>query len=348
MNNSVAEDQRLSGRLSEPDQSWYPADVDPQQVGRQAPAYYDVPMLKRSPWKWEISSYFFFGGLSSAAYLIARLADRFGGRKMAPLTNWGTKIAAISLLPCPPLLIKDLGHMKRFHHMLRVIKPETPMSVGTWTLVSYSGVAAVTLLRELLRHDEIQPPARRQLKELIDRNDSKLMAVLDCEGIPAALLMMSYTGVLVSCTATPIWTRNHWLSPLFVASAVNTGAAAIQLALACCAEDKELNPSSQVLQKISLAAKTAEAITLIGYLKSLNELAKPLIRGRDSISIWVAVASLIAPELISHLLPGKSQRWKLTVNAAITLLGGLSLRHGIVKAGNRSAQDPQAARAVSR
>jgi len=43
------------------------------------------------------------------------------------------------------LLIADLGRPERFHHMLRVAKPSSPMSVGTWILTAYgpgSGLAA--------------------------------------------------------------------------------------------------------------------------------------------------------------------------------------------------------------
>ena len=57
------------------------------------------------------------------------------------------------------LLVLDLGDPLRFHHMLRVFKPSSPMSLGTWSLTVYSlpltlivamkrrrGVAAATRL----------------------------------------------------------------------------------------------------------------------------------------------------------------------------------------------------------
>ena len=75
-----------------------------------------------------------------------------GGRDgpFADLTKWGTTVGWLSLLPCPPLLIADLGDPKRFHHMLRVFKPGSPMSVGTWTLLTYSGAATAGRLSELM------------------------------------------------------------------------------------------------------------------------------------------------------------------------------------------------------
>ena len=35
-------------------------------------------------------------------------------------------------------LVLDLGDPLRFHHMLRVFKPSSPMSLGTWCLSAYS------------------------------------------------------------------------------------------------------------------------------------------------------------------------------------------------------------------
>ncbi len=323
-----------------------PRRAETKQQAESKPGYYDVPMLKRSPWKWEISSYFFFGGLSAGAFLLSRLSERFGGRETQQVTRLGSAVAAISVLPCAPLLIKDLGDMSRFHHMLRVFKPESPMSLGTWTLTTYSGAAAIALLRELLRNDELKPAARGRLAAAMHRSNPVLIAAIDGAGIPAALLMTSYTGVLLSCTATPIWTRNAWISPLFVASAMNTAAAAVQLAMACSKAGPD-GASERVLQKVSAVARVGEAITLSGYLQSLGDLAAPLTRGKQVHHTWLAYAALIAPEVIQHALPHRFSRWKLALTAGITLLGGLSLRQGIVNAGNESADDPQAARRVS-
>jgi formate-dependent nitrite reductase membrane component NrfD len=310
------------------------------------PVYYDVPMLKRSPWKWEISSYFFFGGLSAGSYLLARLAERFGGAPMVPVVKLGTAIAGITVVPCAPLLVKDLGDMSRFHHMLRVFKPESPMNLGTWTMTTYTGAAAIALLREVLRDKDLQPTQRGRLEQMMRRVEPAVMVVLDGVGVPAALLMTSYTGVLLSCTATPVWTRNAWLSPLFVSSAISTAAAAIQVGLVCCSRDGKQSAADRVLEKVSLVGRVTEAMTLIGYLNSLGHLSQPLTRGKQSHHTWLAFAAMVAPELIHYGLPGKPSRWKIALAAGVTLLGGLSLRHGIVNAGNDSAEDPAAARSV--
>jgi formate-dependent nitrite reductase membrane component NrfD len=41
-------------------------------------------------------------------------------------------IAAIGAVLSPVLLILDLGRPRLFIHMLRVFKPQSPMSIGAW------------------------------------------------------------------------------------------------------------------------------------------------------------------------------------------------------------------------
>src|SRR5260370_20955574 len=41
------------------------------------PSYYDFPVLKAPTWHWEITWYFFFGGLAAGCYVDARHAPPF-------------------------------------------------------------------------------------------------------------------------------------------------------------------------------------------------------------------------------------------------------------------------------
>src|SRR4051794_26974191 len=115
-----------------------PSQVQPPEA---RPAYYDVSMLKPPVWEKPIGVYFFLGGLAAGAYLLARVAERAGGERYRPITRAGSAVALLGALPCAPLLIEDLGDPKRFHHMLRVFKPESPMNFGAWALTTFSGAA---------------------------------------------------------------------------------------------------------------------------------------------------------------------------------------------------------------
>src|SRR5919199_1448328 len=103
----------------------------------EARSYYGRPVLKEPVWEWEIPWYFFAGGLagaSSGLSLVARLAGNERLARRALLAALGG--ATVS----PVLLISDLGKPERFYNMLRVVKPTSPMSVGTWVLFA-SGTA---------------------------------------------------------------------------------------------------------------------------------------------------------------------------------------------------------------
>src|SRR5262245_39557152 len=96
--------------------------------------YYGLPMLKRPTWGWQIAWYFFLEGVSSGAFLTASLAELFGGERMKPAVRAARRVAFLSFLPCPSLLIDDLGDPARFHNMLRVFKQSSPMNLGAWAL----------------------------------------------------------------------------------------------------------------------------------------------------------------------------------------------------------------------
>src|SRR5687767_696382 len=161
------------------------------------PAYHNVSILKSPVWKWEIATYFFLGGISAASYVLARLAERAGGERYRDLTRAGTYVSFAALLPCAPLLIADLGDRSRFHHMLRIFKPSSPMNLGTWLATGYGGVCTTAMLRERAR-DRRNLIERLRARGLISE---LLCAGHDFVGIPLALGVAGYTGVLLSCTA---------------------------------------------------------------------------------------------------------------------------------------------------
>jgi formate-dependent nitrite reductase membrane component NrfD len=237
-------------------------------------SYYDIPLLKKPVWTPEIGWYFFLGGLSAGSYLLARVAERLGGQRYRAVTRAGTWIALGALAPCPVLLIVDLGDPKRFHHMLRVFKWRSPMSLGSWVLTGYSGVVFFTARGEWFRGRRRGRPNLRGKAALL---------TLDAAGLPLAILFSGYTGVLLSGTATPVWSQNPWIGPLFSASALSNGASAINLALELrrgADEETAKSPEQEALEKIDTAAHAAEAVTTAGYLSTAGSLAKPLPHGK--------------------------------------------------------------------
>src|ERR1700737_440359 len=84
--------------------------------------YYNLPLIKKAHWTWEIILYFFIGGIAGCSYLVATLADLLGSTRDASLIRAGRYLSFVGIIISPILLIKDLGRPERFHHMLRVFK----------------------------------------------------------------------------------------------------------------------------------------------------------------------------------------------------------------------------------
>src|SRR3954449_11997750 len=106
--------------------------------------YYDVPLLKAPVWTWEVPLYFFVGGAAGGAAIIGSVAQWSGvDGTLARDARW---VAAAGGPVSAALLTADLGRPERFINMLRVFKPQSAMSVGSWTLAAFSGSSTLALV----------------------------------------------------------------------------------------------------------------------------------------------------------------------------------------------------------
>jgi hypothetical protein len=157
--------------------------------------YYGIPLLKEPAWTWEIPLYFFVGGAAGAAAVIGSIASYTGAdRKLVRDARW---IAAAGSVLSPALLISDLGRPTRFLGMLRVFKPQSPMSMGAWTLLGFSTGASAAAFAQFLT-DRYGPSFPVRMMEQAGQAASLLF------GLPFS----NYTGVLIGGTAIPAWNEN--------------------------------------------------------------------------------------------------------------------------------------------
>src|ERR1700729_1959707 len=101
-----------------------------------ADSYYGQPIINPPVWEeLEIAGYLFLGGLAGASSILAAAADVSDRPRLAGRARLGASAAiTVSFVA----LIKDLGRPERFVNMLRVFKPTSPMSVGSWILSAYA------------------------------------------------------------------------------------------------------------------------------------------------------------------------------------------------------------------
>ena len=122
----------------------------------QFTSYYGRPVIKEPVWSApDVAGYLFFGGRPGPPRCWRPGAQLSGYRELARVAKAGA-LGAISLSAMA--LVHDLGRPARFTHMLRVFKPSSPMSVGSWPLAA-GRVRAGRGRRRGVRAD--RDPARR-------------------------------------------------------------------------------------------------------------------------------------------------------------------------------------------
>ncbi|HVY45008.1 MAG TPA: NrfD/PsrC family molybdoenzyme membrane anchor subunit, partial [Minicystis sp.] len=178
-----------------------------------APTYYDLPVLKEPVWIATIPTYFFVGGISGATSCLGAVVEIAAPRRLGRLARATRLVGVVGDLASAALLVADLGRPARFLNMLRVFRPTSPMSVGSWVL-ALSGAANTAGL--------VLSEAPAPLS-FVGRAASVASGAL---GIPLA----GYTAVLISGTAVPFWqTARRSLPVLFIASSAATAGALLEL-----------------------------------------------------------------------------------------------------------------------
>jgi formate-dependent nitrite reductase membrane component NrfD len=297
------------------------------------------------PWHGLVVWDVFFNALTTGVFTVAAVGELSRPALFAPVAEWAYPLALVLLLVDLSLLVMDLGDPLRFHHMLRVFKPSTPMSLGSWILSGYSLPCTAEAIRQFTLNRLTTAQRRRFEASAINK---AVTAVNDVAGVPLALGLAGYTGVLLSCASTPLWCKNNWIGPLFSSSAAATAASAVNLALDLTGADLH-GPSKRAIEKIELAAHATEAAALVGFLKQAGPLARPLTHGGQKRNLWLTIIGILGAEFLKALpLHGRKKRTASILASLLSLAGGLALRWAFVYGGQESGGNPRDARLGSK
>ncbi len=100
--------------------------------------YADRTVTKAPNWHGLVVCDILFNNLATGLFLVAAVGELAAPATFAAVATWAYPIALVLLLADLACLVLDLGDPLRFHHMLRVFKPSSPMSLGTWCLTVFS------------------------------------------------------------------------------------------------------------------------------------------------------------------------------------------------------------------
>jgi hypothetical protein len=285
--------------------------------------YYELPMFKEPSWTWEIPLYFFIGGAAGTASVIAGVAQLAGASRK--LVRDARRISLAGAMLSPALLISDLGRPARFLAMLRVFKPQSPMSVGVWILMGFSAGTAAANAGAWIGERSLFPPIARLLERIGDVTALTF-------GLPFA----SYTGVLIGATVIPAWNSNASLLPAhFLASGLGASVGLLEMA----------GNETPALQWLGLGAAAAE--TAVGAKIELkdNPAEAPLKRGPSGWLIRLGgllsgpvPLALRAVSLVMKPKPAMKLRRYAAVAAVV---GSAVTRAAWIYAGHLSARESQ-------
>jgi hypothetical protein len=173
--------------------------------------YENISVTKVPGWHGIIAWDALLNGMAMGLFLAAAITELAAPAVFTLVAKIAYPVALVLLLVDLGLLVIDLGDPLRFHHMLRVFKPGSPMSVGTWCLTIFSlpltAAAALSLLAEIG----------------FDFEWARILAVV--VGLVPGFGAAAYKGVLLSTNAQPGWKDARWLGGYLTNSALLMGCA---------------------------------------------------------------------------------------------------------------------------
>lgn len=275
-------------------------------------SYYGRPVIKAPSWAArDIAGYFFLGGLAGAGSVLAAGAQLTGRTTLAAAMKVSS-LAAVSLSAAA--LINDLGRPARFAHMLRVFKPTSPMSVGSWLLGGYGPAAGAAALCAVTGR--------------LPRAGAAATAAAAVLGPAVA----TYTAVLAADTAVPAWHGAHRELPYLFAASATAAASGMALVLAPAQE-------SAPARCAAVLAAVADSVAVRAAERRLGMVAETYREGRAG-QLLRGAQVLVGGGAALAALGGRRRRAAAVAGGLALLAGSACTRFGVFAAGLASAEDP--------
>jgi formate-dependent nitrite reductase membrane component NrfD len=215
--------------------------------------------------------------------------------------------------------------------MLRIFRPTSPMSLGSWLLTAFGGLTGLTAIGEVLGRR--WPFARR---------------VADAAQVPAAVTgagMGVYTAGLLASTSTPLWAAAPAsLAAQFGSASVAGAASALALLQRAAGEAG----SARRLEALALVAGAAEVLAAHGTERRLAErgLDAPLQAGTPGALNMIGGKAIgfalpVAAHGLGRAVGGRAGALLPEIACFAMILGGAAMRHAVLRAGNDSACRPE-------
>ncbi|MGQ7793171.1 NrfD/PsrC family molybdoenzyme membrane anchor subunit [Faunimonas sp. B44] len=295
-------------------------------------SYYGRPALKPAPWDWTVSGYIFLAGLAGSAQGLAALGQVADRRRYRGMIANARYLAAASTAAGAALLIADLRTPQRWYNMLRIFRPTSPMSIGTYILGAFGGLTGITLLGEVAGG-----------RSGVGRVAGRAADIAQIGAAVAGAGASTYTAALLSATSTPEWSvQPRRLGLKFGLSAAASGAAALSIGERLSGRDGNADRLDAVATAATLAGMAADALPARESARDVSpgsgrRNAPP---GLDAGHLLLGGALPLAAYGLSRTSRDRAVVWSVAGSLAV-LAGGMWLRHRTLTKGMRSAEDPR-------
>ena len=312
--------QRSSGSTDEHlklvDQTWQ-RHPDEQDDGT---TYYERPLLKMPVWEWVIPFYYYIGGLTGASLVLsaaAQLRDAEGNRGLIRRCQW---IAFAGSAVSAGCLVYDLGRPERFLNMLRVFRPTSAMNMGAWILTGVGATTPVSLL--------------------LQGRGGFLGAIGGAFGYLAGLFgagLATYTGVLASSSAIPVWQQSRRAMPILFGAAA---AGSVGSFFNAVVENRQERSFTEAFGIVGQIAELGAGYVMERQASEVERVGRPFREGASSV-MWKTAAALTAMSVVANLIPGRSKTKRIAAGVLGTL-GSMLMRFSIEQLGKASSLDARA------
>jgi protein NrfD len=287
------------------------------------PTYGGRPALKPSVYKWLVAAYMAVAGVAGSSQILATLIELMRVPNADILVLAGRVIAIAGAITGGVLLIVELYTPKRFYNMLRIFRPTSPMSIGSYLLTSFGFFSVLALAAQVLG---------------FVLTATVFGSIASLSGLGLAV----YPAALLAATSTPLWAAApRTLAIRFAASSMASGAALLCMIALWPAGQLQAAEWLGAFVATALAVELAASLVLrlfwrqemvdgalLGSHGLLHLLGGQVLGSAVPILLFAAYFALLAhPELLLGA-------------ALMTLTGTLLMRASVLLAGNESAENP--------
>ena len=290
-------------------------------------------------WGFLIVLYLFLAGLGAGSFCFGAIASNRKGEGWQACARMAFLLPPLAIAIGLLILIFDLGYKTRFWMTLTVVNIASPMSVGVWLLSAFFVISVLAAMFWLPASGRRRIPWIGTLS-IWDR--PKWKNRISLIGVPFALGVSVYTGVLLSASAIPLW-RSLSLPLLFFLSALSLGIEGGAILGMASLRKRNLEAMKEPLRFLQrgyriilpLYLVSAVAFVLVLAVSSISRTeVLDLITGWSGLIWWVGVVGIgILVPLILVMKKNREQIRHAWFFSGCLLIGDFLLRLVLILAG---------------